>query len=195
VRGVTLADGARIDADAVVVCAGAWTSLVPDVGLTDGDVFPVRGQMIEIDATSLPESARPQRVVFVAADDAHAYVIPRRNGRMVCGSTMERAGFAKDTTEAGLARVHAGAVRAVPELAGLPVVSSWAGLRPGTRDGLPLLGAGAAPGLFVSTGHFRNGVLLAAISAELIGAMVAGEAAPIDATPFAPLRFAPVVPT
>jgi glycine oxidase len=168
VRGVRLADGSVQRGHAVVVCAGAWSSLVPGVaelaGISSDDVFPVRGQIVQLQG---PPGLLPHMVY-----GGKGYVVPRRDGRVICGSTMERVGFQKEVTASGIKAVLEQALRLAPELAELPVTSTWAGLRPATRDGLPLLGPTRTPGLFLATGHFRNGVLLAALSAEVIGGHV-----------------------
>lgn len=154
--------GARshIDGDAVVVCAGAWTPQVQGAGVDDGAVYPVRGQMVELlgDIVDAP-------VLY-----GHGgYAVPRGDGRVVVGSTMERAGFEKRLTAGGLLQVLATATSLLPSLAQAPVTSTWAGLRPATPDGLPLLGR-SSTGVWIASGHFRNGVLLAAVSAERIAA-------------------------
>jgi glycine oxidase len=145
-------------------------------------VFPVRGQIVELDG---PPGLLP-RVTFFG----RAYAIPRFDGKLVIGSTMEPVGFDKRTTEEGIARVRATAEHAIPALKALPFVRAWAGLRPGTKDGLPLLGESDVQGLLLSTGHFRNGVLLAAESARLIADLVDGKTPGFDLSPFAPQRFA-----
>jgi glycine oxidase len=165
VRGVKLADGSTQRADVVVISAGAWSALVPDVaelaGISVDDVFPVRGQIVQLQG--------PPGLLTHLVYGGKAYVVPRRDGRLICGSTMERVGFQKDVTANGIRTVLDRAIRLVPEVAELPMTATWAGLRPGTRDGMPLLGETRSKGLFLATGHFRNGVLLAAHSAELIG--------------------------
>jgi glycine oxidase len=181
-RGVKLKDGAMLEADVVLVAAGAWSAQVPGARVREGVVFPVRGQIVELDG---PPGLLP-RVTFFG----RAYAIPRFDGKLVIGSTMEPVGFDKRTTEEGIARVRATAEHAIPALKSLPFVRAWAGLRPGTKDGLPLLGESDVQGLLLSTGHFRNGVLLAAESARLIADLVDGKKPGFDLSPFAPQRFA-----
>lgn len=182
---------AVVRADHVILAAGAWTARVPGlrdlVGLTLDHVFPVKGQIVELEGDGeggLPTNI--DRVVY-----GTAYVVPRRGGRVVCGSTMEpQAGFDTTVTDDAVARIIDGATRTLPSLRGARVRSTWAGLRPGTRDGLPILGPVArVPGLWISTGHFRNGVLLAAVSAELIASLVCGESVSLDLMPFRPERL------
>ena len=153
-------DGNHLVADAVVVAAGAWTGLVPGAGLSPRQVRPARGQMLML-RSRLPLL---ERVVF----SDQGYLVPRADGHLLAGSTLEFEGFAKEVTVAGLQRILSGAVELVPGLANLPVVEVWAGLRPFTEDRLPVLGPGPLPGLFLASGHFRNGILLAPVTAELL---------------------------
>jgi glycine oxidase len=151
------ARGERLEASAVVVCAGAWTPQVRGSGVAEHAVFPVRGVMVEIDGGAVGRSF--DAVVYGQG----GYAVPRADGRVLVGSTMERAGFDKTITAGALSSVLARAVSLVPGLVEQPVLSHWAGLRPGTPDGLPLLGRSAS-GVWIASGHFRNGVLLAAAS-------------------------------
>ncbi|MCC7071417.1 MAG: FAD-dependent oxidoreductase [Deltaproteobacteria bacterium] len=171
VRGVTLADGDELRADHVVVCAGAWSTTVPGVAeaasLPKGAVFPVRGQIVEL--------VGPPGLVPTMVYGGKGYVVPRRDGRLICGSTMEKVGFDKSVTAGGVKMVLEKAITLVPAVAELRVNATWAGLRPATLDGLPLIGATRTPGLLLATGHLRNGVLLAAITGELMGAILDGE--------------------
>jgi len=172
-------DGQRMTADAVVVCAGAWTPQVPGTDVDDGAIFPVHGQMVEIDG--------PVGAFDAVVYGRGGYVVPRRDGRVIAGSTMERQGFHKAVTVGGLAKVLTMVGALVPSLQQAPVRSTWAGLRPGSKDGLPLLGRQPS-GLWLASGHFRNGILLAAVSGErLAGALLRQE--PIDEA-FSPTRFA-----
>lgn len=154
---------AHVDADAVIVCAGAWTPQVKGAGVDKNAVFPVRGQMVEL-LTSLPT---PAPVVYGCG----GYLVSRGDGRVIVGSTMEHAGYVKALTAGGLLKVLKTATSLMPALADAPVSATWAGLRPATRDGLPLLGR-SSTGVWVASGHFRNGVLLAAVSGERIAAAI-----------------------
>lgn len=171
VCGVRLADGSNLRARHVVVCAGAWSTIVPGVaehaGLSHATVFPVRGQIVELTG--------PPGLLANMVYGNKGYVVPRKDGRILCGSTMEKVGFDKSVTAAGMRMVLDKALQLAPQVADLPVTGMWSGLRPATPDGLPLLGKTRAPGLWLATGHLRNGVLLAALSGELLGAMVDGE--------------------
>ncbi|MGQ0815289.1 MAG: glycine oxidase ThiO [Gemmatimonadota bacterium] len=176
-----LSTGERIEADAVVVAAGAWSSSIR--GLPQPlPVYPVRGQMIALEAIP-PVLSR----IVLTRD---CYIVPRADGRVLVGSTIERAGFEARTTAAGIAHLLNASVRAVPKLAQAAVVETWAGLRPGTADELPILGEDPrAPGVFYATGHFRNGILLAPITADLTAAALCGDAAELDLRPFSAGRF------
>ncbi|MDP2340479.1 MAG: glycine oxidase ThiO [Deltaproteobacteria bacterium] len=161
-------DEGTLQADAVVVCAGAWTAQVEGCGIDPAMIFPVRGQMVELQG----EQASFDVVVY-----GHGgYAVPRLDGRVVVGSTMEHAGFTKAVTVGGLQKVLHTATSLVPALAEAPVLSTWAGLRPATRDGLPLLGKSKTD-VWVASGHFRNGVLLAAVSGERLAAAIVDDVA------------------
>lgn len=181
VTGVDHVSG-RLDAGAVLLAAGAWAGLVEGSGLPAGAVRPVRGQMVVLEA-------RPgliSRVVF----SPKGYLVPRPDGRILCGSTMEEAGFEKAVTAAGLLTILGMALETAPELTAAPYVESWSNFRPATADGLPILGAGSVPGLFYSTGHHRHGILLAPASANLVAASLLGERPAIDLTPYSAARLA-----
>ncbi|MGH7483770.1 MAG: glycine oxidase ThiO [Longimicrobiales bacterium] len=181
VHGVRLADRTRVASPKVVIAAGAWSGRLS--GLPRPlPVEPVRGQMLAIE--TMPGLLR--RVVLTP----RCYLIPRRDGRLVVGSTMDDAGFETHVTPRGLRALLDGAVEAVPSLAEAPVVATWAGLRPGTPDGAPILGPDPdVDGLFYATGHFRNGILLAPVTGELIAALVSDLSTPVDWRPFAIDRF------
>lgn len=169
-------DDRRIAAGAVVLAAGAWSSLVEGSALPGGAVRPVRGQIAVLDT-------RPpllDRVVF----SGRGYVVPRPDGRVLCGSTMEEVGYDRAVTAEGLLHVLGLAVEIAPALAKAPVVDTWCNFRPASPDGAPVLGASNLPGLFYATGHTRNGVLLAPVTADSVSAAVLGEAPPVDLSPF-----------
>ncbi|HYZ90024.1 MAG TPA: glycine oxidase ThiO [Myxococcales bacterium] len=175
-------DKGVVSAQAVVVAAGAWSAQIAGAGITSDALVPVRGQMLAYDAPP------PPSVIFGAG----GYVVPRGT-RTLVGATVEHTGFEKRTTKEGLQFLRDVAARLVPELARLEPVDHWAGLRPGTRDGFPLLGA-TAPGVVVATGHYRNGILLAPVTAELVVHLIEGRSPDLRA--FAPRRFGePRIPT
>ena len=171
---------ARYPTDHVVLAAGAWSGLV--AGLPRPlSIEPIRGEM-----AALPWPAGVERAVLYSRD---CYLLAR-DGEALVGSTMEYAGFDASVTLAGLGRIMAGAALLAPPLAGLEVRRTWAGLRPMTPDGLPILGAEPRlRGLWYATGHGRNGILLAAISGLLLRLMLTGQRPTEDLTPFRPDRF------
>jgi glycine oxidase len=169
-------DGERLAADAVVVAAGAWTGLVPGSGLSPRQVRPARGQMVML-RSRVPVL---ERVVF----SDQGYLVPRADGHLLAGSTLEFRGFAKEVTAQGLRQILALALELVPSLGELPVVESWAGLRPFTEDRLPVLGQGPLPGLFLASGHFRNGILLAPVTAEVLAQAVLAQPLSLPLEPF-----------
>lgn len=179
--GVELANGERIEAGAVVVAAGSWSGQLG--GLPRPlPVLPVRGQMLAVEA--VPPLLR--RIVMAAG----CYLVPAADGRVLIGATVERVGFHARVTPSGLRGLVDAAVAAVPALADAPVVETWAGLRPGTPDDLPLLGPDPeVSGLVYATGHYRNGILLTPITAEIVGDLVTGARPAVDLEPFSPARF------
>lgn len=181
VAGVRTDDG-LLEADHVAICAGAWTSLVgpPLAALR---IRPVRGQMLLLRAPAPPIPS----VVFAAR---RGYLVPRDDGRVLVGSTMEEVGYEKAVTAAGLRHLAGLACDVVPGLSSLPVADHWAGFRPATPDGLPALGRLGLDNLWVASGHHRNGILLTPISAEIVVAGILGRPAPVDAAPYDPARFA-----
>lgn len=155
--GVRLDDG-ELRADATVLAAGLWSSLVPGVPRELPEVKPIRGQLVQLDE-------RPPRVRSIVFGD-HGYVVPRGDGRVVCGSTMEDVGFRREVTAAGLASILGKALALVPSLGDAQVGATWSSFRPGAAA--PLVGASPLPGLFLATGHHRNGILLARETGERV---------------------------
>lgn len=172
-RGATLRDGTRVEARRVVVAAGAWAA---SLGLP---VEPVKGQTLRLRG---PLPAR--RIVR----GEHTYVVPRENGETVVGATVERVGFDDRPTPEATTALRAAAARLLPAVAALELVEESAGLRPATPDDGPLLGD--RDGVLVAGGHYRNGVLLAPITAEFVAASLAGEEPPPETRAFDPGRFA-----
>ena len=182
VTGVQTSRG-RISCKSIVLAAGTWSSfLLRSSALPDPSIQPVRGQMICLE--SKPQLTR--HVLY----SPRGYLVPRHDGRLLAGSTSENAGFAKRVTAGGISSILRNTLEISSGIASLPVVDTWAGLRPRPADGLPVLGAcGEIEGLFYATGHYRNGILLAPLTAELITeAIVAGVTSPLLA-PFSPDRF------
>jgi glycine oxidase len=167
-------------ADHVVLAAGAWTGRIANLP-RPVSVEPVRGQMV---ALPWVEGAAPS-IVFGGGGYAM-----HRDREAWCGSTMEHAGFVPAVTESALAELRARADSLLPSLAGARVLRAWAGLRPGTPDGLPIVGKEPdLEGLWYATGHGRNGVLLAGITAMIIDQLLSGEATLEEAYVLRPERF------
>jgi len=177
VRGVQTASG-RIWADKVVVCAGAWTrNLLAGMG-TPPAIEPVRGQMILF-------RARPGVVTRIVLHQGR-YAIPRRDGRVLLGSTLEHSGFDKQTTGTAREELERTAIAMFPALAEFPIENHWAGLRPGSPDGTPYIGAyPKVEGVYLNAGHFRNGVVLAPASARLLADLLLEREPVVPPAPYA----------
>lgn len=163
--GVRLEGGETVDARAVVLAAGAWSSGLEGLP-RQIPVRPVRGQILRVRPAELPGWP------LVADHQAH-YLVPRENGTVLVGSTMEEVGFDDSTTEAGEEALAGAASALIPALGDAPVVEKWAGLRPISADGWPILGPEPdLDGLFYATGHGRNGILLAPLSGRIVAELV-----------------------
>lgn len=180
VTGVALEDGSRLTAGTVVIAAGSWTTLVSGLPLRHGAVRPARGQIVEL------ESPSPclQRVVFGPG----CYLVPRQDGRTLVGSTLEFVGYRREVTARAVHDLLGAAIRLLPDLAEASVRSTWSNFRPHTEDHLPLLGACPIAGLLFATGHYRNGILLAPITAKIVTALATGAPPPLPLSPFNPTR-------
>ncbi len=176
VSGVSTSEG-DLHADRVVITAGAWSeALIP--GLPAGSLFPVRGQMLRLE----PRSENGLDRILM---ENGVYLIPRRDGSVVVGSTVEYAGFDKTVDAEAQARLHTHACRLWPQLAGARITHRWAGLRPGSSDEIPLLGEHPSiAGLWVNTGGFRNGLAMAPATAELLAHRMAGRPTSMDPAPY-----------
>jgi len=187
VAGVSTEEGHDRPADAVVIAAGCWTPLV--TGLPAEAVPPVRpvkGQILRLGGAAPPA----QRVIR----GLDVYLVPRADGSVVVGSTVEERGFDTAVTAGAVYGLLRDARELLPDVAELELVEVAAGLRPGTPDNAPLIGATSVPGLIIATGHYRNGVLLAPITAAIVAALLAGRPALPGAVAFAPDRFAKLAP-
>jgi glycine oxidase len=118
------------------------------------------------------------------------YLVPRLDGRIVAGSTLEDVGFQKQVTAGGIRKILNAAIELAPGLAGTEIVETWAGLRPATPDNLPILGPTDVEGLFIATGHYRNGILFAPVTAKLAHDWILNKKMPAATSSFSPLRFA-----
>ena len=165
----------------VVLATGAWTSFI---NINDQplalNVQPVKGQMIAFN----PQRRLMKKVIF----GPECYVVPRRDGRILVGATVEDVGFENSVTSDAIDALRSAAVRIIPALADEPITDKWAGLRPAAPDALPVIGpVPGASGLSVATAHFRNGILLAPLTAAFVADAICGNAWP--ASPYGPERF------
>lgn len=165
-------------APAVVNCAGAWAG---DLAPHRFPTRPVKGQMLAV------VGPKPGLQHVIRASEV--YLVPRSDGRILIGATVEEAGYDKRTDADTIQRLRQAAIDLVPGLKPARVLEAWAGLRPGTPDDLPILGATATPGYFVATGHFRNGILLAPVTAHVMAQVVTGVKPDYDISAFSPARF------
>ncbi|HEX8499892.1 MAG TPA: glycine oxidase ThiO [Pyrinomonadaceae bacterium] len=188
--------GGTLKAGAVVLAAGAWSSLLArggDEGAADAPrVEPVRGQVL----CFRQDDARAPFVRHVVYSP-RGYVVPRRDGRLLAGSTTERAGFDCRVTPEGAAAVRAHAEEIAPAVSSLALADAWAGLRPRAADGLPVVGESAeVRGLFYATGYYRNGILLAPVTGEILADLVTSgttRLSPRALSAFSPARFRPAL--
>jgi glycine oxidase len=175
--GGVQAEKTSYSAGIVVNCAGAWAGCIAPRKFP---VRPVKGQMVAV-------VGGPKLQHVIRADEV--YLVPRSDGRIVIGSTLEDAGYNKQTDVNTIQRLLHAARELVPALAGARVHEDWAGLRPGTSDNLPILGETSIPGYFVASGHYRDGILLAPISAQVMTELILGKPASHDLSAFSPTRF------
>jgi glycine oxidase len=176
------ASGSRLEADHVLLAGGPWTGrLAAGLG-SYVPVRPVRGQMLSLDG--------PPRGLRHVIWGSRAYLVPREDGQTFVGATVEEAGFRRRTTRTGVAGLRRGAAELAPSLSEAAMLRSWAGLRPASPDLLPIMGL--LPGyanVWVSTGHFRNGILLAPSSGLLLARSILAGAEDPSLAPFSPARF------
>ena len=176
-------DGRLHQADVVINAAGAWAAQVR--GLEDDAIssYPVRGQIVCFDA-------RPG-MIGPSLFSLRGYIVPRRDGRILAGSTMEEAGYDKSVTLNGIEKITRAAIEMTPSLNELRFREAWAGLRPATRDFLPIIGRSpTVPNVVYATGHFRSGILLSAITGECVADLVFERSPTLLIEPFSPQRFA-----
>jgi glycine oxidase len=177
-----VADGDRWDADVVVLAAGAWSGALAASFGARLRVEPKRGQMVAL--AHVP----PVLTRCVHADGV--YLVPRPSGELLIGATVERVGFQRSVTATGIATLLASAIELVPALGALPIARTWYGFRPWAPDSLPILGPWPdVSGLWVATAHFRNGILLAPITARLMTDWITTGDPNQDVADFAPDRF------
>jgi len=185
ITGITLEDGSEIPVENVVVAAGPWSSALD--GIPDGariPIHPIKGQILR-----LHDPAGPGLLTRVLRMTG-GYVVPRGDGRYVIGATMEERGFDTTVTAGGGFELLRNAFELLPSVTELVIDELSAGLRPATPDNLPALGPGATRGLHWAVGHYRHGILLTPITAQMVvGALTSGDPIPDE---FAPTRFAGV---
>ena len=184
VDGIVLADGRKVAADVVVLAAGAWSrsidGLAPELR---PPVRPIKGQMLALRMD--PTAPLLTHVVWAPG----AYLVPRLDGRLLVGATVEEKGYDTSLTAGGILTLLEAAWRVVPAVEELPIDEMWVGHRPGSRDDAPILGTGLIDGLIYATGHHRNGILLTPITADAIAELVFEGAADPAIRPFSIERF------
>lgn len=163
-----------------VNCAGAWANQIAGAA---APARPRKGQMLSV----VPRDCKLRHVIR----SREAYLVPRKDGRVIIGATVEDCGFDKTIDPAKIQQLHQKAANLVPSIGEAKILDAWAGLRPGTPDNLPIMGTGRLPGTYVATGHFRNGILLAPITGVLMAELIQGKRPRLDLQAFFPSRFAP----
>lgn len=172
---VTTADGGTLTADEIILASGAWTPSLARLAGIPLSGEPVKGQLLRF--------AAPDGLLRHFIHSHHAYLVPRHGQGVVVGATMVDSGFDRSQDADAIARLAAGARRLVPALAHAGIVETWTGLRPRLAGGLPVI-ARVRPGLILATGHFRNGILLTPISAEIVACIAMQVPPPCDVGPF-----------
>lgn len=180
-----VADTGRDAAEIIILAAGAWSREIGGIPAAHlPPVRPIKGQMLALGMD--PAAPLLRHVVWLP----RGYLVPRNDGRLVVGGTVEERGFDDRLTAGGLLALLEGAWRAVPGIEELPIAETWVGFRPGSRDDAPILGPSGIEGLVIATGHHRNGILLTPITAEAISTYILTGNLPEAVAPFAPGRFA-----
>jgi glycine oxidase len=185
IRGVRTADGVEHRAERTVLAAGAWSGVAAWLpGELRPPVRPVKGQILTLRGPAgVPVCER-----IVASE--HVYIVPREDGRLVVGATVEEMGFDTTITAGGVHELLREAYRALPDVGELELAEAVAALRPGSPDNAPLIGPGGLDGLIHASGHFRNGIMLAPVTADAVAAWLAGADPEVEVSAFAPSRFA-----
>ena len=182
--GVELTDGDVLEADVVVLCAGCWTNAI--AGLPRDalpPVRPVKGQLLHLKGPSSPE------LVGRSIRGLDVYIVPRRDGRVVVGATVEELGFDLRATAGGVFGLLRAAYELLPGITELELTEISVGLRPGSPDNAPIIGPTSREGVVVATGHYRNGILLAPVTADAVVELVTTGAVPPLVAGFGPGRF------
>ena len=192
-----IAAGQKISAKQVIVAAGSFCGTIAGNASAGADaahnadpqpqlrlyapVHPVRGQMLALHSATV----RLKKVLR----SEYGYLVPRRDGRIIAGSTLENAGFVKEVTPQGVRQILDAALELAPALADAKIVEEWCGLRPGTPDLLPIIGPTDIAGLWLATGHYRNGILLAPATAKIMRDWIVTGKSDFNTESFSPLRF------
>ena len=184
VDAVVLEDGARVPARAIVLAAGAQSARLEVPEGARVPVRPVKGQILRLRAG--PSAPLPATRVIRTPE---VYAVPREDGRLVVGATMEERGYDTSVTAGGVLELLRRAYEALPGIFELDLVEARAGLRPAATDNGPVIGPAAVPGLVWATGHWRHGILLAPITGEAVVTALLGEEPPAQTLPFSPARF------
>jgi glycine oxidase len=175
-----LFENEKVSANWTIIAAGSFSASIAGVD-TYAPVRPAKGQMVSLRA----ERLKIERVLW----SDKIYLVPRNDGRILAGATVEYVGFDRKVTAGALAKVLSGALELAPDLAHARVEETWAGLRPDSPDHLPILGPADIDGLMIATGHFRSGILLTPITARLIREWITEQRVSVDWERFSPLRF------
>ena len=183
VDGVELVGGETIDCASVVVAAGTWSGLIGMPPALTLDLRPVKGQLLVLRG---PESSPLVQRTIRGRD---VYLVPRADGRLIVGASAEEMGFDSSVRAGAVFDLLRDAYELVPGIAELELSEICVGLRPATPDNAPVLGPSNVAGLYLATGHYRNGILLAPITADALVASLTGGPLPPEAAPFAPERF------
>jgi glycine oxidase len=182
---VRTSNGDLLHGEAVVLAAGARSGSIPGVpGEVSSSIRPVKGQLLHLSGPSEPA------LLSMTVRGTDVYLVPRRDGRLIVGATVEEAGFDTRVTAGGVFGLLRSAYELVPGITELELTESLAGLRPGSVDNAPLIGDTSVPGLYAATGHYRNGILLAPVTADALVERLVTGVTPALIEPFSPLRFA-----
>jgi glycine oxidase len=188
VVGVELVGGERISAGVVVLATGAWSADLAGLpAAARPPVRPVKGQVVTL--RQRPGDTLVRHTVRAFVRGSVVYLVPRDDGRVVCGATVEERGWDSSVTAGGAYELLRDTITVFPGLDEAELVGVRVGFRPGTPDDLPLIGASVVDGLVVATGHYRNGILLTPITAEAVAAVVSGTAVPAEVDPCDAQRF------
>src|SRR5467141_515365 len=178
-RGLSL-HNEKVEAKWTIIAAGSFSAAIEGVAVY-APVRPAKGQMVALRT----EDVEIERVLW----SEHIYLVPRNDGRILAGATVEYVGFDKRTTAGGVEKILSAAIELAPRLANARIEETWAGLRPDSPDHLPILGPTDLEGLLMATGHFRSGILLTPITARLIREWITEQKVSLDWDRFSPLRF------